>query len=90
MLSERLRSDNGLEFQSNALRAWVESAGIRYDLITPGKPDENAFIESFNLRFRDGCLSKYVFRNLDDARRKIETCRQEDFNELHPHSSLGM
>jgi putative transposase len=47
VLPERLRSDNGPEFQSNALRAWVESAGITHDFITPGKPNENAFIESF-------------------------------------------
>ena len=89
-LPERLRSDNGPEFQSNALRAWVETVGITHDFITPGKPNENVFIESFNSRFRDECLNEHVFRSLDDARRKIETWRQEDYNELHPHSSLGM
>jgi putative transposase len=89
-LPERLRSDNGPEFQSNALRAWVESVGITHDFITPGKPNENAFVESFNSRFRDECLNEHVFRSLDDARRKIESWRSEDYNELHPHSSLGM
>ena len=90
VLPERLRSDNGPEFQSNALRAWVEAVGITHDFITPGKPNENAFVESFNLRFRDECLNEHVFRNLEDARRKIETWRREDYNNLHPHSSLGM
>jgi putative transposase len=87
---ERIRSDNGPEFQSNALRAWVETVGLEHEFITPGKPNENAFIESFNSRFRDECLNEHVFRNLEDARRKIEAWRQEDYNELHPHSSLGM
>lgn len=89
-LPERLRTDNGPEFQSNALRAWVETVGIEHDFITPGKPNENAFIESFNSRLRDECLNEHVFRNLDDARVKIETWRREDYNEFHPHSSLGM
>lgn len=89
-LPERLRSDNGPEFQSNALRAWEETVGTTHDFITPGKPNENASIESFNSRFRDEFLNEHVFRNLDDARRKIESWRQEDYNELHPHSSLEM
>lgn len=89
-LPVRLRSDNGPEFQSNALRAWVETVGIEHDFITPGKPNENAFIESFNSRFRDECLNEHVFRSLEDAKRKIESWRKEDYNELHPHSSLGM
>jgi len=87
---DRIRTDNGPEFQSNALRAWVETTGIIHDFISPGKPNENAFIESFNSRFRDECLNEHVFRSLDDARRKIESWRQEDYNNLHPHSSLGM
>lgn len=90
VLPDRLRSDNGPEFQSNALRAWAEANGLAHDFITPGKPNENAFIESFNSRFRDECLNEHVFRSLEDAQRKIETWRQEDYNELHPHSSLGM
>lgn len=55
----------------------------------PGKPNKNAFIESFNSRFRDECLNEHVFRDLDDARRKIEEWRKI-YNEFHPHSSLGM
>lgn len=85
----RLRSDNGPEFQSNALRAWIETTPIDHEFITPGKPNENAFIESFNSRLRDECLNEHVFRNLEDAKQKIEEWRKI-YNELHPHSSLGM
>ena len=72
VVPQRLRSDSGPEFQSNAFRAWIESTDIEHEFITPGKPNENAFIESFNSRFRDECLNEHVFRDLDDARRKIE------------------
>jgi len=85
----RLRSDNGPEFVSMAFMNWIEVSGIEHELITPGKPNENAFIESFNSRYRDECLNEHVFRNLEDARRKIEAWRNE-YNQLHPHSSLGM
>lgn len=85
----RLRSDNGPEFQSNALRLWIECTPIEHEFITPGKPNENAFIESFNSRFRDECLNEHVFRSLEDAKIKIEDWRMQ-YNELHPHSSLGM
>jgi putative transposase len=85
----RLRSDNGPEFQSNAFRAWIETTTIEHEFIRPGKPNENAFIESFNSRFRDECLNEHVFRSLEDARRKIEEWRGI-YNEIHPHSSLGM
>lgn len=70
-LPERLRSDNGPEFRSNALRAWVETVGVTHDS-----------------RFHDECLNEHVIRNLEEARRKIETLRREDYNNLHPHSSL--
>lgn len=86
----RLRSDNGPEFQSSHFRAWIETTAITHDYITPGKPNENAFIESFNSRFRDECLNEHVFRDLADAKRKIEDWRTTIYNELHPHSSLGM
>lgn len=86
----RLRSDNGPEFQSNALALWIETTDIIHDFITPGKPNENAFIESFNSRFRDECLNEHVFRDLRDAREKIQAWWSKDYNEEHPHSSLGM
>jgi len=85
----RIRSDNGPEFVSMAFLDWLGLRGIRHELITPGKPNENAMIESFNSRFRDECLNEHVFRSLEDAKRKIEDWRKE-YNELHPHSSLGM
>lgn len=88
-LPSRLRTDNGPEFQSNAMRAWIETTTIEHEFITPGKPNENAYIESFNSRFRDECLNEHVFRDLDDAKRKIEEWRQI-YNEIHLHSSLGM
>ena len=88
-LPKRIRSDNGPEFDSNVLAAWIESSGVEHEFITPGKPNENAYIESFNSRFRDECLNEHVFRSLEDAKRKIEDWRKE-YNEEHPHSSLGM
>ena len=87
-LPKRIRSDNGPEFTSMAFLDWSEE-NIEHELITPGKPNENAFIESFNSRFRDECLNEHLFRDLEDAKRKIEAWRR-DYIELHPHSSLGM
>ncbi len=69
VLPTRIRSDNGPEFQSNALRVWIEGAGIEHDFITPGKPNENAFIESFKSRLWDECRNEHVFRKLEDAKR---------------------
>ncbi len=88
-LPVRIRSDNGPEFQSNAFLAWVEESGIEHEFTTPGKPNENAYIESFNSRFRDECLNEHIFLDLKDAKQKIEVWRQ-NYNELHPHSSLKM
>lgn len=84
-----LRTDNGPEFGSAAFYDWIESTPIEHEFITPGKPNENAFIESFNSRFRDECLNEHIFRSLEDARQKIEDWRTI-YNEIHPHSSLGM
>lgn len=86
---DRIRSDNGPEFVSTALIAWFHQQDIEHETITPGKPNENAFIESFNSRFRDECLNEHIFRDLGDARTKIEIWRN-DYNELHPHSALGL
>lgn len=85
----RIRSDNGPEFISSAMFSWCGDQGIEHELITPGKPNENAFIESFNSRFRDECLNEHVFLNLNDAKTKISEWRKI-YNEIHPHSSLGM
>jgi putative transposase len=80
--------DNGSEFASKALDAWAYAHGVKLDFIRPGKPIENAVIESFNGRFRDECLNANVFVSLHDARQKIEAWRI-DYNEHRPHGSLG-
>ena len=80
--------DNGSEFASKALDAWAYAHGVKLDFIRPGKPVENAVIESFNGRFRDECLNAQVFISLHDARQKIEGWRI-DYNEQRPHSALG-
>jgi putative transposase len=80
--------DHGTEFQSRALEDWAYRRGVQLDFIRPGKPVENAFIESFNGRLRDECLNVHQFMSLDDARAILETWRV-DYNHLRPHSSLG-
>jgi putative transposase len=80
--------DHGTEFTSRALEDWAYQRGVQLDFIRPGKPVENAHIESFNGRLRDECLTVHQFLSLDDARRKIEAWRR-DYNQDRPHSSLG-
>ena len=80
--------DNGSEFTGKAMDQWAHEKGIKLDFIRPGKPNENAFIESFNGKFRDECLNENWFLSLEDARRTIEEWRI-DYNEIRPHSSLG-
>jgi putative transposase len=82
-----IRVDNGSEFTSRVVDSWAYEHGIKLEFIRPGKPIENAFIESFNGKFRDECLNENWFISLDDARRKIEAYRT-DYNEVRPHSSL--
>jgi putative transposase len=81
-------SDNGTELTSNAVLAWSEEACIEWHYIAPGKPMQNAFIESFNGRLRDECLNEHLFHGLRDARRIIDTWRA-DYNSARPHTSLG-
>ena len=90
-LPKRIRSDNGPEFQSRALLDWIGSknGAIEHEFIAPGKPIQNAFIESFNSRLRDECLNENVFIDLGDARKKIQQW-VEEYNSIRPHSSLGM
>lgn len=80
--------DNGSEFTGKAMDTWAFGKGIQLDFIRPGKPNENAFIESFNGKLRDECLNENWFLSLEDARRTIEEWRI-DYNENRPHSSLG-
>ena len=79
--------DNGPEFTGRALDEWAHHADVRIQFIRPGKPVENAFVESFNGKFRDECLNEHWFVDLPDARTKIEAWRC-DYNEVRPHSSL--
>lgn len=83
-----LRSDNGPEFVSKALLAWITAQGIGTALIDPGKPWQNGACESFNGKFRDECLSLEWFRSRAEAKVVIETWRRH-YNEVRPHSSLG-
>lgn len=83
-----IQVDNGPEFISRAVDQWAYAHGVALHFIEPGKPVQNAFIESFNGKFRDECLNQNWFVSLDDARRIIEAWRV-DYNTVRPHSSLG-
>ncbi len=80
--------DNGPEFAGRALDVWAHDRGVALQFIRPGKPIENAFVESFNGKFRDECLSVHWFRDLRDAQRIIDDWRT-DFNTVRPHQTLG-
>ncbi|MFI5179846.1 MAG: IS3 family transposase [Thermoanaerobaculia bacterium] len=80
--------DNGSEFYSKDMDQWAFGHGVRLDFIRPGKPVENAFIESFNGRLRDEFPHGELFVNLDAARRRLLEWKR-DYNEARPHSSLG-
>jgi len=80
--------DNGPEFVSKALDNWGYQNNIKLEFSRPGKPVDNAFIESFNGSLRDECLNTNWFLSIEDARSKLEAWRR-DYNEFRPHSSLG-
>ena len=80
-------SDNGTELTSCAVLRWA-TGRLDWHYIEPGKPVQNAFIESFNSRLRDECLNEHVFLTLAEARETIEAWRH-DYNHLRPHGSLG-
>jgi putative transposase len=84
---ESITSDNGSEFVGKAMELWSQRTGVKLDFIRPGKPVENAFVESFNGRLRDECLNVEVFLDTADAQRKLDQWRS-DFNGSRPHSSL--
>ncbi len=81
-------SDNGTELTSNAVLRWAANHRIEWHYIAPGKPMQNAFVESFNGRLRDECLNEHVFDTLTDARRIVEAWRI-DYNTVRPHGRLG-
>lgn len=76
------------ETVGQALEEWAYRRGVQLDFIRPGKPVENAFIESFNGRLRDECLNVHQFASLAEAQTIIETWRL-DYHQRRPHSSLG-
>ncbi|BEQ16950.1 insertion element protein [Desulfoferula mesophila] len=80
--------DHGPEFTSRALDEWAYRNGVKLDFTRPGRPTDNAYIESFNGKFRLECLNQNWFASLQDAQSKIEAWRR-DYNWERPHSSLG-
>jgi putative transposase len=87
-LPKVIRSDNGKEFCGKAMVAWAHERGVQLRLIEPGKPNQNAYIESFNGRLRDECLNEHWFPSLLHARAEIERWRRE-YNEERPKKALG-
>jgi len=81
-------SDNGTEMTSHAVLRWCQDTSVGWHYIAPGKPMQNAFVESFNGRLRDECLNEHIFGNLAEARKIIENWRI-DYNTQRPHTSLG-
>jgi putative transposase len=87
-LPKTLVCDNGTEFTSKAMFFWSKETGTKLHFIQPGKPTQNAFVESLNGKFRDSCLNQHWFKSLNDARHEIDQWRKH-YNEVRPHSSLG-
>jgi putative transposase len=85
---EAIVIDNGTEFTSQVVDQWAYENQVQLHFITPGRPMENGYMESFNGKFRDECLNENWFLDLADARQKIEEWRC-DYNQERPHSALG-
>lgn len=87
-LPKTIVCDNGSEFTSKAMFFWAKARGVKLHFIQPGKPTQNAFVESFNGKFRMYCLDLHWFASIDDARSTIRTW-QDHYNHVRPHRSLG-
>lgn len=87
-LPKMIRTDNGPEFAGRTMHDWAARNGVELRFIQPGKPVQNAYIESFNSRFRDECLSQHWFASLSHMRSVIDNWR-DDYNHHRPHSTLG-
>jgi len=85
---EVITTDNGPEFAGKTLDRWAYNNNVRLDFIQPGKPIQNAFIESFNGRLRHECLNQHYFVTLGEAKNIIENWRKE-YNTFRPHGSLN-
>ncbi len=83
-----IRSDNGPEFASKAVKRWLEKQNVGTLFIEPGSPWENGYVESFNGKLRDECLNGELFLNLTEARYVVDRWRL-DYNHYRPHSMLG-
>ena len=81
-------SDNGTEMTSMAVLKWCQETRVEWHYIAPGKPTQNAFVESFNGSFRDECLNEELFSTLSEAKQQISNWK-EDYNNQRPNSSLG-
>ena len=81
-------SDNGSELTSNAILTWADQTRVEWHYIAPGKPMQNAFIESFNGRLRDELLNETLFTSLAQVRVTLG-CWRADYNGSRPHSNLG-
>jgi putative transposase len=87
-LPKTIRTDQGPEFTGKAMDAWAYARGIELRLIEAGKPTQNAYVESFNGKFRDECLNEHWFRTLAQARTAVAAWRS-DYNQHRPHSALA-
>ena len=83
-----LVSDNGTELTSHAILAWQQDRGVAWHYIAPGKPMQNAFVESLIGRLRDECLNEHLFKSLPAVRRTLDLWRA-DYNTQRPHTSLA-
>ncbi len=87
-LPETIHVDNGTEFTSKVFDQWAYANRVKLDYSRPGKPTDNAFIESFNAQVRRECLSQHYFSSIIDARVELDAWRDE-YNNRRPHGSLG-
>ena len=85
---DHIRSDNGPEFVSNAVKKWLKASGVKTLYVAPGSPWENGYVESFNSRLRDELLNREIFLHIDELRYVADRWRM-DYNHYRPHSSLG-
>lgn len=85
---KKIICDNGTEFTSKAMFFWSKDIQVQLGFIQPGKPTQNAFIESLNGKFRNECLNQHWFRTLNEAKVEIDLWRKQ-YNQVRPHSSLG-
>ena len=83
-----IHSDHGPEFTSRVMAHWAYEPGVRLPFLEPGKPIQNAYLESFNARRREECFNEHVFLSIEDARTKIERWRVT-YHRERPHSALG-